>query len=141
MVCLLGSALLRKATVLRVAAGILASATSFFLISNFVVWAVNQVDYPHTFAGLGACYALALPFYMNDLLSTTITSGALFGLPVLAAKLVEAFLSSQNHTQPLAQAIEQIKQQERPRHRVAFPHSQQDHPTCHQLPPLTPSPN
>jgi hypothetical protein len=35
-VCLLGSALLRKVTVLRVVAGVLASATSFFLLSNFM---------------------------------------------------------------------------------------------------------
>jgi hypothetical protein len=101
-VCLLGSALLRKVTVLRVATGILASATGFFLISNFAVWISNQVTYPHSVAGLGACYALALPFYMNDLVSTTLTAGALFGLPVLAAKLVESFRSSQNQSQPLA---------------------------------------
>ena len=37
-VCLMGSALLRKVTVLRVVAGVLASATSFFLLSNFMVW-------------------------------------------------------------------------------------------------------
>ena len=37
-VCLLGMGLLEKASVLRVAAGVLASATSFFLLSNFVVW-------------------------------------------------------------------------------------------------------
>jgi len=102
VVCLLGSALLRKVTVLRVASGVFASATGFFLISNFAVWVGGQLGYPHSFAGLGTCYALALPFYMNDLVSTTLTAGALFGLPVLAAKLVEAFRTSQNHTQPLA---------------------------------------
>jgi hypothetical protein len=101
-VCLLGSALLRKVTVLRVATGVIASATGFFLITNFAVWAGNQVTYPHSFAGLGICYAAGLPFYMNDLVSTTITAGALFGLPVLAAKVVEALRSSQNHSQPLA---------------------------------------
>jgi len=100
--CLLGSALLRKVSVLRVAAGIFASATGFFLISNFVVWIGAQVSYPHTLAGLGACYALALPFYMNDLVSTAITAGALFGLPVLAAKLVESLRAGQNSSQPLA---------------------------------------
>ena len=101
-VCLVGSALLRKVTVLRVVAGVFASATGFFLISNFAVWAGSQVSYPHTFAGLGICYVAGLPFYMNDLVSTTITAGALFGLPVLAAKLVESFRSGQNRSQPLA---------------------------------------
>jgi hypothetical protein len=100
-VCLLGSALLRKVTFLRVTAGVLASATGFFLISNFAVWAGSQVSYAHTLAGLRVCYVSALPFYMNDLVSTTLTAGALFGLPVLAAKLVESLRSSQSHSQPL----------------------------------------
>jgi len=101
-VCLLGSALLRKVTALRVAAGVFVSATGFFLISNFAVWAGSQVSYPHTFAGLGICFAAGLPFYMNDLASTAITAGALFGMPVLAVKLVESLRSSQSSTQPLA---------------------------------------
>ena len=101
-VCLVGGALLRKTTVLRVAAGVLASATSFFLISNFAVWAGAQVAYPHSVYGLGLCYVAGLPFYMNDLVSTTLTAGALFGLPVLAARLVEAMRSTQSRNEPLA---------------------------------------
>jgi hypothetical protein len=100
--CLIGSALLRKVTMLRVAAGVFASATGFFLISNFAVWAGSQVTYPHTFAGLGICYAAGLPFYRNDLVSTMLTAGALFGLPVVAAKLVEAMRSAQSRNEPLA---------------------------------------
>ena len=101
-VCLVGSALLRKTTVLRVAAGVLASATGFFLISNFVVWAGGQVAYPHNLSGLGACYVLGLPFYRNDLVSTALTAGVLFGLPVLAARLVETMRSAQRRNEPLA---------------------------------------
>ena len=97
-VCLVGSALLRKVTVLRVAGGVLASATSFFLLSNFMVWASAATEgtamYPHTAAGLGACYAAALPFYGNDLLSTGLFAAAFFGVPVLAARLVEAMQSA-----------------------------------------------
>ena len=83
---MLGSGLLRRATVLRVVAGAAGSATSFFLLSNFVVWMGKM--YPHTAAGLGACYVAALPFYRNDLVSTGIVAGVLFGLPVLAARMV-----------------------------------------------------
>ena len=101
-VCLIGSQLLRKVSVLRVAGGVLASATSFFVLSNFMVWAGAHVAYPHTFAGLGTCYFAALPFYFNDLASTTITVGALFGLPVVAAKLVEVMRSQQSRNEPLA---------------------------------------
>ncbi len=90
-VCLMGSALLRKVTALRVVSGVLASATSFFLLSNFMVWmGVGKLAlYPHTISGLAACYASALPFYGNDLLSTTVFAAAFFGLPALAAQLVE----------------------------------------------------
>src|SRR6201996_6545467 len=55
-VCLMGSALLRKVTALRVVAGVFASATSFFLLSNFVVWFGSGM-YAHSLAGLSACYA------------------------------------------------------------------------------------
>ena len=86
-ICLLGMGLLRKPTVLRVGAGAIASATSFFLISNFMVW-VGGTMYPRSVAGLGACYAAAIPFYRNDVVSTALTAAALFGLPVLAARMV-----------------------------------------------------
>jgi len=85
-VCLFGSALLRKVTAVRVAAGVFASSTSFFLLSNFVVWAASGM-YPHTPAGISACYIAALPFYGNDLISTALFAGAFFGIPALAAQL------------------------------------------------------
>lgn len=97
-VCLLASGLLRKVTVLRVVAGVLASATSFFLLSNLVVW-VGGGMYPHNASGLVACYVAALPFYANDLISTGVLSAALFGLPVVATKLTEAMHAHRN--QPL----------------------------------------
>jgi len=85
-VCLMGSVLLRKVTVARVVAGVLASATSFFLLSNFMVW-ISGGMYEHSAAGLAGCYAAGLPFYGNDLISTTLFSAAFFGLPVLVASL------------------------------------------------------
>jgi len=100
-VCLMGSGLLRKVTPLRVVTGVFASATSFFLLSNFMVWA-SGVMYPHTAAGLGACYVAGIPFYANDLISTGAVSAALFGLPVLAAKLVEALHLASGRDQPVA---------------------------------------
>ena len=58
--------------------------------------------YPRTLAGLGACYTAAIPFYRNDLVSTAIVAGALFGLPVLAAKIVESVHAAQHNDVPLA---------------------------------------
>lgn len=88
-ICLMASGMLRKVTVLRVVAGVIASATSFFLLSNFTVW-VGGGMYPHNASGLATCYVAALPFYANDLISTGVLSAMLFGLPVLAAKLADA---------------------------------------------------
>ena len=74
----------------------LASSTSFFLLSNFMVW-IGWPAYPHTLAGLAACYTAAIPFYRNDVVSTAITAGALFGLPVLAAKIAESLQMAQSN--------------------------------------------
>ena len=94
-ICLLGMGLLQKPTALRVAAGAIATPTSFFLISNFAVWMGHA--YPHTVSGLATCYTLALPFYRNDLVSTAITAGALFGLPALAGRIAESFRTAHDN--------------------------------------------
>ena len=102
-VCLMGSGLLRKVTALRVVAGVFASATSFFLLSNFITWiGVPFAMYPHSLAGLSACYTAGVPFYANDLASTGLVSAALFGLPVLAARMTELLHASHRQNQPLA---------------------------------------
>jgi len=88
-VVVLGRILLRKqVTVTRVLSAPVLASTSFFLISNYAVW-VGSLLYPHTMAGLGACYAAALPFYRNDLLSTTLITVVAFGTPVLVSKVSE----------------------------------------------------
>jgi hypothetical protein len=85
-VMVLGHILLHsRTTFLRVAAGVVLGPTSFFLVSNYAVWAGGNM-YPHTLAGLVACYAAAVPFYRNDLLSTAIVAGLAFGVPVLVRK-------------------------------------------------------
>ncbi|MGA8111261.1 MAG: DUF6580 family putative transport protein [Acidobacteriaceae bacterium] len=89
-IVVLGRILLsRQVTVTRVLAAPVLASTSFFLISNYAVW-IGSLMYPHTLAGLTACYAVALPFYRNDLLSTTLLTGLAFGLPVLARRLAES---------------------------------------------------
>ncbi len=86
----LGQILLRaKTTVVRVGAGALLGPTSFFLMSNYAVWAVSGM-YPRTLGGLGTCFAAALPFYRNDLTSTALVAGVAFGVPVLVRRLQAA---------------------------------------------------
>jgi hypothetical protein len=83
----LGHILLKtKTSWLRVGAGVVLGPTSFFLISNYAVWIGGDM-YPRTLAGLGLCYAAAVPFYRNDMIATAIVASAAFGLPVLVRKL------------------------------------------------------
>ncbi len=83
-VIVLGALLLnRKTTVSRVVSATLLASTSFFVVSNYAVWAGQLGMYPHTFSGLMNCYAAGLPFYRNDLVSTVIVAGLAFGIPEL----------------------------------------------------------
>ena len=85
----LGQILLRtRTTFARVAAGALLGPTSFFVVSNYVTWVSGfAYPYPHTMGGLVACFAAAVPFYGNDLLSTAIVAGVAFGVPVLVRRM------------------------------------------------------
>jgi hypothetical protein len=86
MAMALGYILLRaRTTVVRVAAGALLGPTSFFVVSNYAVWASGWM-YPRTLGGLGACYVAGVPFYRNDLLSTAVVAGLAFGVPVLVRR-------------------------------------------------------
>ncbi|NYF78953.1 DUF6580 family putative transport protein [Granulicella arctica] len=101
-ICLLGHQLLHgKPSAIRIGAAILASSTSFFILSNLMVW-IGSAIYPHTAAGLATCYIAAIPFYANDAMSTAITAGALFGLPALAASIAESIRSAQHNNLPTA---------------------------------------
>jgi hypothetical protein len=71
-----------RTTFVRVAAGVVLGPTSFFVLSNYAVWLMGNM-YPRTVGGLFACYAAAIPFYRNDLLSTTVVAGLAFGVPAL----------------------------------------------------------
>jgi hypothetical protein len=94
-VCLIGMGLLEKPGILRCAAATLASATSFFLLSNAAVWAGSAM-YPHTLAGFATALGMGLPFYRNDLTSTALTLTVLFGLPALARRMHQAIEAAQS---------------------------------------------
>jgi hypothetical protein len=73
----------------RVAAGTLLGPTSFFIVSNYAVWAGGW-GYTKNLAGLATCYAAGVPFYRNDLLSTAIVCGLAFGVPVVVRRMSAA---------------------------------------------------
>jgi hypothetical protein len=61
-----------------IAAGALGSSLSFFLITNFMVWATGTM-YPLTSTGLAACFTAAIPFYQNQFAGDVFYTLALFG--------------------------------------------------------------
>ena len=75
---LLGSLVRRRESIPTIVAAGLASNLSFFVITNFMGWAVGAL-YPHTVAGLSACFTAAIPFYGNQVLGDAFYMVALFG--------------------------------------------------------------
>lgn len=74
-----GFALRGRVKTLNVALAAVASATGFFLVTNFAVW-MTSTSYAHDLAGLAACYIAALPFYQyGSLPGTVLWSAVLFG--------------------------------------------------------------
>ena len=65
-------------SVAAIVAAALGSSLSFFLITNFMVWAAGRL-YPHTLAGLAACFVAAIPFYQNQVLGDAFYTLVLFG--------------------------------------------------------------
>jgi hypothetical protein len=82
----LGTSLREKSGPVRVVGAALASSVSFFLISNFAVWAAWQM-YPKTFSGLMMSYAAGLPFFRGTVESDLFFSIAFFGTPVFLTAL------------------------------------------------------
>jgi len=81
-IVLLGTRLRDHSKPLWIGASALASATSFFLVSNFAVW-LGSTMYPKTMSGLLTCYAGGIPFYQRDVLGTLLFTAVMFSLPAL----------------------------------------------------------
>jgi hypothetical protein len=58
----------------------LSASTLFFLTSNFGAWLTPEMNYPRTFSGLLAAYAMGVPFFQNTVLADLAGTAALFGL-------------------------------------------------------------
>jgi hypothetical protein len=88
-ILLLGTQLRESTSWLRVGGAALASSVSFFVVSNFAVWACWNM-YPKTLSGLMACYAAGLPFFRRGLAGDMLFTAVMFGLPALAALLARS---------------------------------------------------
>jgi len=98
-ILLLGTTFLReKSGFWRVVGAAVTSSISFFLISNFAVWAASPEMYPRTFAGLMMSYTAGIPFYRNTAVSDLFFSLAMFGTPVVMHALSGLLNKSGDHT-------------------------------------------
>ncbi|HEV8082672.1 MAG TPA: DUF6580 family putative transport protein [Chitinophagaceae bacterium] len=74
----------------RIALAAIAAPTTYFLISNFLIWLSNSplagLGRPKTFNGLLLCFSDGLPFYPWSIAATFIFSAILFGSYYLITK-------------------------------------------------------
>ncbi len=69
----------------KFALGAAGGSVLFYLSTNFAVWALSPW-YPHTLAGLAACYVAAIPFFRNTLLGDFGFGAVFFGVYAWATK-------------------------------------------------------
>src|SRR5579864_1376539 len=87
-IVLFGGVLAANSKPWRVLGAALGASVSFFIISNFAVWA-TWVMYPRTWSGLMASYVAGLPFLRNDLAGDLFFSAVLFGIGHLVHVMAE----------------------------------------------------
>ena len=75
----IGRRWLQNPSIPRIALAASAGSLQFFVITNAAEWLLTAT-YPHTAAGLIACYVAAIPFLGNTLASDLLYAGLLFGL-------------------------------------------------------------
>ena len=85
----LGTNLREKAGFWRVVVAAAASSVSFFIVSNFAVWAVWKM-YPKTLSGLAAAYDAGIPFFRHEVAGDLLFTAAMFGMPVLIQAIHKA---------------------------------------------------
>ena len=91
-----GTTLKQNAGAIRILGSALAGSVSFFLVSNFAVWAAWDM-YPRTFAGLLTCYDAGLPFFRHGATGDLLFTAAMFATPVLFRAVSEWCHKTDNH--------------------------------------------
>ncbi len=78
MIVGIGLLLRKNRNVIAIGGAAVVSSVLFFAVTNFGTWATQSL-YPHTFAGLVTCYAMAIPFFQNTLAGDLFFTALLFG--------------------------------------------------------------
>jgi len=93
----LGTTLKQNAGALRILGSALAGSISFFLVSNFAVWA-GWNFYPRTFSGLLTCYDAGIPFFRHGVAGDLLFTAAMFATPVAIQAVSDWRHKSPDHT-------------------------------------------
>lgn len=93
----LGWTIKRDSGAVRILGTALLGSVSFFLVSNFAVWAAWAM-YPRTVAGLMTCYFAALPFFRHSVIGDLLFTAVMFGAPVLLQALAGKLHRAGDHT-------------------------------------------
>jgi uncharacterized membrane protein (UPF0136 family) len=93
----LGTSLRKTSKPLPIVGAALGSSMSFFLISNFMVWAAGTM-YPMNWPGLMTCYDAGVPFFRPTLESDLIFTVAMFATPWALHALAGASGEEGDHT-------------------------------------------
>lgn len=93
----LGTSLKQNAGAIRILGSALAGSVSFFLLSNFAVWAAWDM-YPRTAAGLLTCYGAGIPFFRHAVAGDLLFTAAMFAVPVLVHAVSGWRHKSPDHT-------------------------------------------
>lgn len=78
LVVCLGFWLQSRRRALPIAGAAVASSAIHYIVTDFGTW-VSGTMYPHTLAGLVACYTAAIPFFWNTLAGDLFYTALLFG--------------------------------------------------------------
>lgn len=97
----LGTGLREKSGIGRVIGAALASSLSFFLISNFAVWAAWPEMYPRGMHGLMLSYMAGLAFFRGTVESDLFFTLAFFGTPAFLNALHQWFQKSARENLPV----------------------------------------
>jgi hypothetical protein len=79
LIVVIGMLMLKKVKVKNVILASLSASFSFFIITNFGVWAFGTM-YPKNITGLTECYIAAIPFIQNTIAGDLFFSGVMFGI-------------------------------------------------------------
>ena len=97
LIVLIGWWLSPRRSVGRTTGAALASSVLFFVITNFGMWLFSGF-YPHTSAGLVACYTAAIPFFQNTVAGDLFYTVLLFGGFSIAERMLPRLRTAQAQT-------------------------------------------